>query len=181
MGITVSLHIPLGKQEKQIYSGDLIRFHVINLDFCPAVIILNWIENLWNIKYNVDKLHWSGKNWNYSFIWTHSTIPTPLMEQIREISINLEAFVIFKKNYAAFYCSLIFPGGSAGKESTCNAGGLGSIPGLRRSLGEGKGYPLQYSGLENSMDCIVHGITKSRAWLSNFTYCSLLYTVYCYK
>ena len=43
-----------------------------------------------------------------------------------------------------------FPGGSAGKESACNAGDLGSIPGLGRSPGEGKGYPLQYSGLENS-------------------------------
>ena len=46
-----------------------------------------------------------------------------------------------------------FPCGSAGKESACNAGDLGSIPGLGRSPGEGKGYPLQYSGLENSMDC----------------------------
>ena len=55
-----------------------------------------------------------------------------------------------------------FPGGSAGKESTCNAGDLGSIPALGRSLGEGKGYPLQYSGLENSMDSIVHGVTKSQ-------------------
>jgi len=44
-----------------------------------------------------------------------------------------------------------FPCGSASKESTCNAGDLGSIPGLGRSLGEGKGYPLHYSGLENSM------------------------------
>ena len=55
-----------------------------------------------------------------------------------------------------------FPGGSAGKESTQNAGDLGLIPGLGRSPGEGKGYPLQYSGLENSMDCIVHGVAKSR-------------------
>ena len=47
-------------------------------------------------------------------------------------------------------CSKGFPGGSAGKESACNAGDLGSIPGLRRSPGEGKGYPLQCSGLENS-------------------------------
>ena len=46
-----------------------------------------------------------------------------------------------------------FPGGSAGKESTCNAGDLGSIPGLGRSPGEGNGYPVQYSGLENSMVC----------------------------
>ena len=45
-----------------------------------------------------------------------------------------------------------FPGGSDGKESACNVGDLGSIPGLGRSPGEGKGYPLQYSGLENSTD-----------------------------
>ena len=61
-----------------------------------------------------------------------------------------------------------FPGGSAGKESTCNAGDWGSIPGLGRSPEEGKGYPVQYSGLENSMDCIVHGITESQTRLSNF-------------
>ena len=47
-------------------------------------------------------------------------------------------------------------------------GDLGSIPGLGRSPGEGKGYPLQYSGLENSMNCIVHGVAKSRTQLSNF-------------
>ena len=54
-----------------------------------------------------------------------------------------------------------FPCGSAGKESACIVGELGSIPGLGRSPGEGKGYPLQYSGLENSMDYIGHGVTKS--------------------
>ena len=54
-----------------------------------------------------------------------------------------------------------FPCGSAGKESACNAGDLGSIPGLGRSPGEGKGYSLQYSGLENTMECIVHGVTES--------------------
>jgi len=53
-----------------------------------------------------------------------------------------------------------FPCGSAGKESAYNVGGLGSTPGLRRPPGEGKGYPLQYSGLENSIDCIVHEITE---------------------
>ena len=47
-------------------------------------------------------------------------------------------------------------------------GDLGSIPGLGRSPGEGKGYPLQYSDLENSMDCIVHGVAKSRTRLSDF-------------
>ena len=55
-----------------------------------------------------------------------------------------------------------FPGSSAGKESACNAGDLGLIRGLGRSPGEGKGYPLQFSGLENSMNCIVHGVTKSQ-------------------
>ena len=55
-----------------------------------------------------------------------------------------------------------FSCGSTGKESAGNVGDLGSIPGLGRSPGEGKDYPLQYSGLENSMDCIVHGVPKSR-------------------
>ena len=61
-----------------------------------------------------------------------------------------------------------FSGGSAGKEFACNAGDLGWIPGLGRSPGEGKGYPLQYSGQENSMDYIVHGITKGHTRLSDF-------------
>ena len=63
---------------------------------------------------------------------------------------------------------VFFPCGSAGKESTCNAGDLGEIPGLGRSPGEGKGYPLQYSGLENSIECIVHGVAKSRTRLNDF-------------
>ena len=54
-----------------------------------------------------------------------------------------------------------FPCGSAGKEFTYNEGDLGSIPGLGRSPGEGNGSPPQYSGLENSVDCIVHGAAKS--------------------
>ena len=57
--------------------------------------------------------------------------------------------------------------GSAGKESACNAGDLGSIPGLGRSL-EGKSYPFHYSGLEKSLNCIVLGVTKSRTRLSDF-------------
>ena len=61
-----------------------------------------------------------------------------------------------------------FPDSSVGKESTCNARDLGSIPGLGRSTGEEIGYPLQYFGLENSMDYIVHGVTNSQTQLSNF-------------
>ena len=67
--------------------------------------------------------------------------------------------------FNSFICKLW---GSAGKESACSAGGLGSIPGWERSPGEGKGYPLQCSDLENSMDCIVHGDAKSRTRLSDF-------------
>ena len=61
-----------------------------------------------------------------------------------------------------------FPGGSAGKESACNVVDLGSIPGLGRSPGGGNVYSLQYSGLENSMDCVVHGVAKSGTQLSEF-------------
>ena len=64
--------------------------------------------------------------------------------------------------YYMFLLVMGFLCGSDGKESACNAGDLGSIPGLGRSPGEGKGYPLQYSGLENSMDYSVHGVTKSQ-------------------
>ena len=60
--------------------------------------------------------------------------------------------------------------GSAGKESAGNVGDLGSIPELERSAGEEKGYPLPYSGLENSMDYIVHGVTKSWTQLSNIDF-----------
>ena len=68
-----------------------------------------------------------------------------------------------------------FPGGSDVKASACNAGDLGSIPGLGRSPGEGNGNPLQYSCLENPMDrgawwATVHGVAKSRTRLSDFTF-----------
>ena len=71
-----------------------------------------------------------------------------------------------------------FPGGSDGKESACNVGDLGSIPGLGRFPGEGNDYPLQYSGLENSMDrgawwATVHGVAKSRTQLNNFHFHSV--------
>ena len=70
------------------------------------------------------------------------------------------SYILF--NWAQASHSACFPCGSAGKESACSssAGDLGSIPGLGRSPGEGKGYPLQHSGLENSMDCVVHGVEK---------------------
>ena len=69
---------------------------------------------------------------------------------------------VTEENYGIAMYTLGFPCGSAVKESTCNAGDLASIPGLRRPSGEGKGYPLQYSGLEKSMDCVVYGAAESQ-------------------
>ena len=74
----------------------------------------------------------------------------------------------------SFLCYLGFSGGSEVKASACNAGELGSIPGLGRSPGEGNGYPIQYSCLENPMDrgawwAILHGVAKSQTRLSDFT------------
>ena len=74
-----------------------------------------------------------------------------------------------------FAFQLGFPSSSAGKESSCNVGDLGSIPGLGRSSGGGHGNTLQYSGLENSMDCTVHGV---RHCCKGFTYVnSLIFTI----
>ena len=70
-----------------------------------------------------------------------------------------------------------FPDSSVGEESACNSGDPGSIPGLGRSAGEGIGYPLQYSGWESFMDCIVQGVEKSRTRLSDFHSTSLIVTI----
>ena len=82
-------------------------------------------------------------------------------------------------------CSQVgFPGGLIGKESACSAGDSGSIPGLGRSPGGGNSYPLQNSCLENSIDYIVHGVTKSQTRLSNFHFVLKLHVVrsnYCYS
>ena len=81
--------------------------------------------------------------------------------------------ILFAPFLPLLFLSKVFPSGSDGKESTCNAGDLGSIPGLGRCPGEGNSYPLQYSCLENSMDrgawqAIVCGVTESdmTEWLS---------------
>ena len=99
------------------------------------------------------------------------SLSLPFCELYRRKILNHE-LPDLKRQSVVFNTSFItymrFPGGSAGKESTCKAGDLGSIPGLGRSPGEGKGNPLQYSGLENSMDCIVGGVAKSRTRLSDF-------------
>ena len=80
--------------------------------------------------------------------------------------------------HSAFFMG--FPDSSVGKESTCNVGDLGLIFGLGKSPGEGKDYPLQYPGLENSMDCIVHGVTESWRRLSDFHFYSHPLSGYCH-
>ena len=74
---------------------------------------------------------------------------------------SLVGKILWRRDRLPIPVFLGFPGGLAGKETTCNVGDLGLIPGLGRCPGEGKGYPLQYSSLENSMDYKVHGVTKS--------------------
>ena len=84
------------------------------------------------------------------------------------LSQRLTAFSSFSFIFLTYRNGLGLPGGSDGKESACIAGDLGSTPGLGRSPGEGNGYPLQFSGLENSMGCIVYGVTKSQTQLNDF-------------
>ena len=111
------------------------------------------------------------------FFWNHPAFfydPTDVGNLISGFSafskpsLNISKLSVHKllkpslENFGHYFVSVGFPCSSAGNESTCNAGDLGLIPGLRRSPGEGNGYSLQYSGLENSMDCIVHGVAKSR-------------------
>ena len=88
---------------------------------------------------------------------------------ILESLIHLKCLASFDYNYIRLQG---FPGGSEDRASACNAGDQGSIPGLGRSPGEGHGYPLQYSGLENPMDrgawgATVHGVAKSQTRLSD--------------
>ena len=93
--------------------------------------------------------------------WTFLNILSDLAYQTQWLS-------TFYSKLKMFMPSLGFPDSSVGKECTCNAEDSSLIPRSGRSAGEGLGYPLQYSGLENSMDCIVHGVTKSQTRLSDF-------------
>ena len=82
-------------------------------------------------------------------------------------------YLTISSSAALMFCLQSFPasgfsGGSASKESACNAGNLGSIPRMWRSPGEGNSYPRQYSGLENSMVCIAHRVAKSWTRLNDF-------------
>ena len=88
---------------------------------------------------------------------------------VSKYPLNQNQYFIWLESLLLVYIYLyqLLKHSSVGKESACNAGDLDLIPGLGRSPGEGKGYPLHYSDLEKSMDCIVHGVTKSWRQLSD--------------
>ena len=92
----------------------------------------------------------------------------PTMQETPELFDSWVRKIPWRRDRLPTLVFLGSPGGLAGKESTCIGGDLGLIPGLERSPEEGKGHLLQYSGLENSMDCIVHRVAKSRTRLSDF-------------
>ena len=99
---------------------------------------------------------------SFSYCWPNSHSTDNLYHHLNVILYHWLLFNMF------LLSNIRFPGSSADKETICNAGDLGSIPGLGGSPGGGKGYPLQYSGLENSMDCMVHAGAKSRTRQSDF-------------
>ena len=129
-----------------------------SLDICPGVGLLGHMVTLFSV--------FKGTSELVSIVAAPIYLPT-----------NSVGGFFFCHTLCSIHCRLFdgghsdlgCPCGSAGKESTCNVGDLGSIPGVERSPGKGKGYPLQYSGLENSMDCIVHGVAKSWTWLSDWS------------
>ena len=148
---------------------------------------LKW--NLEFLKLQLDTLYLQSVAWkDQSWIAPKAvlTVCLPLMSAhlkqaslIAQLSKNLPAMKetlvwflgwedLLEKGQAAHSSLLGFPCGSAGKESTCNVGDLDLISGLGRSPGEGKGYLLQDSVLQNSMDCIVPGVVKSWTQLSDF-------------
>ena len=119
-------------------------FFTVLLSWCYAIYLIVYIcliiyiyfcLQAFFIAQLVKNLPAMQETWFWKIRWRRERLPTPVF--------------------------LVFPCGSAGKESACNEGDLGSIPGSGRFPGERKGYPLQYSGLENSMDYIVHGVAKS--------------------
>ena len=108
----------------------------------PHVIPIIWASLVAQLVKNPPAMQETFNSWVGKVCWRRDRLPTPVF--------------------------LDFPGYSAGKESACSVGDRGLIPGLGRSPGEGKGYPLQYSGLENSMECIVVWVAKIQTWPSDF-------------
>ena len=133
-----------------------------------------WIKKLWHIYTHT---HTHTYIYIHTYVYTHaytieyySAIKRDGIVSFAEVWMDLATVAEWSQREKNKYITHIwgFPRGSSGKESACNVRHLGSIPGLGSSPGEGKGYPLQYTGLENSKECIVHGVAKSRTPLSDF-------------
>ena len=107
------------------------------------------------------------RNYNSSEKWLIPDLDKEYIQIWNILSLQRSGKLPTSISYICIGRQVLYSCGSAGKESACNVGDLGLTPGLGRPPGEGKGYTLQYSGLENSMDSTVHWITKSRTRLSN--------------
>ena len=135
-----------------------------NLALACLLAAPSWISNYSNLPFGTQRRSGRLNSYLQEIMDTKTSMPGSPTES---------SLVLRAVNEAVVPVYLIVPlwnspCGSAGKESTYNVVDLGSIPGLERFPGEGKGYLLQYSGLENSMDCTAHGVAKSWTQLSDF-------------
>ena len=190
-----TLESPLDCKEIQpVYPKGKSVLNIHWKDWCWSWIsntLATWCEELTNLKrpWCWERLRAGGegndRGWNgwmasptwWTWVWVNSGSwwwtgrPGVLRFMGSQSQTQLSDWTELNSFSNVFLCSQVFPCGSADKESACNSGDLGSIPGLGRAPGEGKGYPLQYSGLENSMD----GVAKSWTWLSDSLSLSLLF------
>ena len=122
----------------------------------------------------MNQVGWSRTAQDFITLLRKGSLIAQLVKYLSAMQETLVRFLgqedLLEKGYLPSSVFLGFSCGSAGKESACNAGDLGSILGLGRSPREGEGYPLQYSGLENSIDCIAYGVAKSRTRLNDFCF-----------
>ena len=119
---------------------------------------------------DLDQLKECRKEYSFDL---HTCLIAQVVKNPPAMQQTLVRFLGWEDPLAKGQATLVFLGfscGSAGKESDCNVGDLGLIPELGKSPGEGKGYPLQYSGLENSMDYIVHGVARSQTQVTEHTH-----------
>ena len=124
------------------------------------VLTLPGFSSFWNLWYRQGFLTSPTSKATWVALASVDNLPTGCVSSV--LTTQLWLFVVTPTHG--------FPDSSAGKESICNVGVLGLMPGLGRSPGEGKAYPLQYSGLKNSMDWVVHGVAKSRTRLNDCHY-----------
>ena len=165
-----------------------IRMASITCTLGPLVSKIGWQEHMhWDTTHNNQdgRILWTKAQFMNQVGWSRTAQDfitllrkaSPIAQLVKYLSAMQETLVRFlgqedllEKGYLPSLVFLGFSCGSAGKESNCNVGHLGLTLGLGGSPGEGKGYPLQYSGLENSIDCIAYGVAKSWTRLNDFCF-----------